>query len=221
MGDETFAETFKRIIKYEDQKFFFQTESIFQKSIELMEIYFDKLNTTELANREIFIADKLFPAMLKYSSSDMTTIINERNKHIRPTEKKAEIEKNIKIIKNFEDMIYKYLDGKKVEDTIFIEDKEELEKVMPNRPDFEVTFMIENGKKQNAIGQLLETSKKLREELETKKYYYFQSDRFYKLPLFYKKEIERMLIQYAKDENLKGYTMEIKQFKDNLQSKPL
>jgi len=216
VDNETFVETFKRILANQEPSNFFNYEYIFPKSFELMEIYFDKLNTTELTNREIFIADKLFPAMLKYSSNDLTTIINERNKHIRPTEKKAEIEKNIKIIKNFEDMIYKYLDGKKIEDTIFIEDKEELEKVMPNRPDFEVTLMIENGKKQNAIGQLLETSKKLKTELETKKYYYFQSDKFYPDVLISKEEIGRVLIQYAKDENLKGYTMEIKQFKDNL-----
>lgn len=218
MDDETFAETFSRILSLEDPKGFFNTEYIFPNSVELMEIYFNKLNKTNLKTREVFIADKLFPEMLKYSSNDLTEIINERNKHIRPTEKKYEIDKNIKIIKNFEDMIYKYLNGREVENTIFIEDREELKETvtMLERPYFEVDFLVKNGKKKNTIGQLLETTKRLRLELETKNYYYFQSDRFYKDDLVPKTEMKNLLNQYAKDEKLKGYTLEIKQFIDDL-----
>jgi len=213
---ETFAQTFKRILKYDEPQDSFPKEYMFPEAIELMEIYFDKLNNTVVMTREVFIADKLFPAMLEYASNDLTKLINERHQDIRSSDKKAEVEKNIRIIQKFEDMIYKYLDGQKVENTLFIENKDELQKTMPNRPSFEVELMIENGKKQNTIGNLLETAKQLRRELETKEYYYFQSGKFYPDDLIPKTEIRELLKQYAKDENLKGYSIEIKQFVDNL-----
>jgi len=216
MDNETFVETFKRILEIEEPQDSYNYGYIFPSSIELMEIYFDQLNDTNLSHREKFIANKLFPAMLSYSSNEITKIVNEAYKSNRPTNPKRELDKNRKIVDNFENMIYEYLNGGVIEHNEYIEDKELLAKEKPHFTDFELEMYSKNGKKNNIIKALLDTTQQLKNELSSGNFHYFPKHKFYADTLVPKKEIEKLLIDFAKAENLKGYTLEIQQFIDNL-----
>ncbi len=213
---ETFAETFKRL--YGDEKEFISMDTkLVPSMIELMEVYFNKLNDTSLYKREEFIGNKLIPCIFEYSSNVLTEIGNKSCRGRRVSDPQKEINKNIKIIQKFEDMIYKYLDGKVIEHNIYIEDKEELRKERPTLVDFELEFYSNNAKKKNTIGDLLSTTKLLKSELENKIFDYFPRQRFYADDLIPKKEMKALLLQFAKEQNLKGYTLEIKEFIDSIQ----